>query len=78
MFYKQTEVHPGVCPRPSIKDIMMQGPCAEDQEVDMCLSDEECDGDKKCCYNGCHRTCKEKDGEMNRKEMIVIYKIFNL
>ena len=60
-----TAVNPGVCPRPSFKDIMMKGPCyEEDQDMDMCTSDEQCDGDEKCCFNGCHRTCGEKQGNM--------------
>ena len=42
----------------------MKGPCyEEDQDMDMCTSDEQCDGDKKCCFNGCHRTCGEKQGK---------------
>ncbi|XP_072031968.1 uncharacterized protein [Amphiura filiformis] len=53
------EVRSGVCPRPTIMEMVMQGPCEEEQEVDMCLTDEECPDEDKCCYNGCHRTCEE-------------------
>ncbi len=52
------DVHPGECPKPSMTEMLMRGPCDEDEEREMCLSDEGCGTDMKCCYNGCHRTCE--------------------
>ncbi|XP_076455322.1 antileukoproteinase-like [Babylonia areolata] len=45
---------PGACPKPS----GMAGICVFDPNVN-CLYDSECDGDKKCCSEGCGKVCKD-------------------
>ena len=53
----------------------MKGPCyEEDQDMDMCTSDEQCDGDEKCCFNGCHRTCGEKQGKQPSFTWFTVFK----
>jgi len=44
-------VKPGRCPRISPDTV---GICVED-----CSNDADCDGDLKCCSNGCGHTCQE-------------------
>ncbi|XP_070554198.1 balbiani ring protein 3-like isoform X2 [Ptychodera flava] len=48
---------PGQCP--AVGEGGVAGICVED-----CSSDEECDGDKKCCSNGCGHACVEPEPEV--------------
>nr|XP_022290704.1 notewaprin-b-like [Crassostrea virginica] len=42
-------IKPGVCPYLSLAILRS---CSSD-----CTGDSTCEGDRKCCYNGCARTC---------------------
>lgn len=44
------EKKPGVCPK-----LLRENPYASCDNG--CDSDSDCDGDQKCCYNGCGRSC---------------------
>ena len=44
------ETKEGVCPK--LASGSMPTSC-----TDECQSDSDCSGDKKCCYNGCARSC---------------------
>ena len=48
-------VKPGTCP--SMESMM--GSCAE-----MCDSDSSCEGEHKCCSNGCGRSCMAPAGNL--------------
>lgn len=39
---------PGICPKPTLRGICLQG----------CVNDSSCQGIKKCCSNGCSKTCQ--------------------
>ena len=43
---------PGTCPKPWKG---LEGIC--DRRGDMCLHDSDCDGDNRCCFNGCQNDC---------------------
>ncbi|XP_068135043.1 neurogenic locus notch homolog protein 2-like isoform X5 [Hyperolius riggenbachi] len=49
--YSVREDKPGMCPKPS-------GPCVYNIRAN-CLSDQDCDGAKKCCHNPCNVECKD-------------------
>lgn len=42
----------GVCPKLSREQNPQSSAC-----MDECYSDSDCTGDKKCCFNGCARSC---------------------
>lgn len=43
------ETKDGVCPKLTRNDFAS---CSED-----CTGDSDCDGEQKCCYNGCGKSC---------------------
>ncbi|KAJ0036910.1 hypothetical protein NQD34_005587 [Periophthalmus magnuspinnatus] len=44
---------PGVCPKPRT-DIHVEVGC-----LDQCSTDSECEGNLKCCFDGCGRVCEK-------------------
>uniref|UniRef100_A0A3B4BLA4 WAP domain-containing protein n=1 Tax=Periophthalmus magnuspinnatus TaxID=409849 RepID=A0A3B4BLA4_9GOBI len=44
---------PGVCPKPRT-DIHTEAGC-----LDQCSTDSECQGNRKCCFDGCGHVCEK-------------------
>ncbi|XP_055079153.1 WAP four-disulfide core domain protein 2-like [Periophthalmus magnuspinnatus] len=53
---------PGVCPKPRT-DIAVEVGC-----LDQCSTDSQCEGNLKCCFDGCGRVCEKPRGEPKRKD----------
>ncbi|XP_055078739.1 WAP four-disulfide core domain protein 2-like [Periophthalmus magnuspinnatus] len=47
---------PGVCPKPRT-DIHTEAGC-----LDQCSTDSECQGNRKCCFDGCGHVCEKPIG----------------
>uniref|UniRef100_A0A3B4B6L6 WAP domain-containing protein n=1 Tax=Periophthalmus magnuspinnatus TaxID=409849 RepID=A0A3B4B6L6_9GOBI len=57
LFYSEK---PGVCPKPRTDIDPTVVRCLSE-----CSSDSECEGNLKCCFNGCGRVCEKPRGNMS-------------